>query len=103
MLASFECKFDPSSLLNTAAQQELMKYFLLAKMGYISVFTLMDKMGIENYAPPDLEIPPDEISRLKLQQALGIGMIANAQGRKATDQAPPSMGETGNGPTITTS
>ena len=103
MLASFGCKFDPSSLLNTAAQSELMKYFLLAKMGYCSVFTIMDKMGIMNFAPPGLTIPPDEIGRLQLQQQLGIGMIANAQGRKATDAAPPSMGQTGNGPTITTS
>lgn len=103
MLASFACKFDPSSLLNTAAQQDLMKYFLLAKMGYVSVFTLMEKMGIMNFAPPSLVVPADEISRLQLQQQLGIGMIANAQGRKATDAAPPAMGKTGNGPTITTS
>jgi len=103
MLMSFQCKFDPSSLLNSAAQQELMKYFLLAKMGYISVFTLMDKMGIMNFAPPNLKVPSDEISRLALQQQLGIGMIANAQGRKATDQAPPSLGKNVNGPIIQTS
>lgn len=103
MLMSFLCKFDPSSLLNTAAQQELMRYFLLAKMGYVSVFTLMEKMGIMNFAPADLVVPPDEIGRLALQQKLGIGMIANAQGRKATDAAPPSMGQNSNGPTITTS
>ena len=103
VLQGIECKFDPSSLLNSAAQQELMKLFLLAKMGYISAFTLMEKMGIMNFAPPDLKVPPDELGRLKLQQALGLGMIANAQGRKATDAAPPSMGETGNGPTIQTS
>lgn len=103
MLMAIACEFDPSSLLNTAAQQDLMKYFLLAKMGYISVFTLMEKMGIMNFAPAGLVVPPDEISRLQLQQKLGIGMIANAQGRKATDSTPPSMGETGNGPTIQTS
>ena len=103
MLLAAECKFDPSSLLNSAAQQELMKYFLLAKMGYVSVFTLLDKMGVQNFAPPDLAIPDDEISRLKLQQALGIGMIANAQGRKATDSAPPTMGQNAEGPTIQTS
>lgn len=102
MLMAIQCKFDPSSLLNTAAQQELMKYFLLAKMGYCSVFTLMEKMGIQNFAPSTVVVPTDELSRLKLQQNLGIGMVANAQGRKATDQSPPSMGQTGNGPTITT-
>ncbi len=103
MLMAIQCKFDPSSLLNTAAQQELMKYFLLAKMGYISVFTLMEKMGVMNFAPPGLQVPSNELERLQLQQQLGIGMIANAQGRKATDGAPPAMGQTGNGPTITTS
>lgn len=103
MLQPVSCKFDPSSLLNSAAQQELMKYFLLSKMGYVSFFTLMEKMGIMNIAPPGLSIPTDEISRMKLQQALGIGMIANAQGRKASDAAPPSMGENANGPTIQTS
>lgn len=97
------CKFDPSSLLNTAAQQDLMKYAMFAKMGYISAFTLMEKAGVLNFAPPTLIVPPDEIGRLKLQQDLGIGMIANAQGRKASDSAPPAMGNTGNGPTITTS
>ena len=102
LLASIVCEFDPSSLLNTAAQQDLMKYFLLAKMGYVSVFTIMEKMGL-NFAPPSLIIPPDEIGRLQLQQSLGIGMTANAQGRKATDQAPPAMGQNSSGPTITTS
>jgi hypothetical protein len=103
MLLAVTCQFDPSSLLNTAAQQDLMKYFLLAKMGYMSVFTLMEKMGMMNFAPKGLDIPPDEISRLQLQQQLGIGMIANAQGRKATDSAPPSMGSSGGGPIIQTS
>lgn len=103
VIAAIAFKFDPSSLLNSAAQQELMKYFVLAKMGYISVFTLLEKMGIMNFAPPELKIPEDEISRLQLQQQLGIGMLMNAQGRKATDQAPPAMGTNANGPTITTS
>lgn len=104
MLQGFVCKFDPSSLLNSAAQQELMKYFLLAKMGYVSVFTLMDKMGqLASFVPEGMDVPADELGRLRLQAQLGIGMIANAAGRKSTDQAPASMGQTGNGPTITTS
>jgi hypothetical protein len=103
MLMGAAVEFDPSSLLNTAAQQDLMKYFLLAKMGYVSVFTLMEKVGNINFSPPDMKVPADEIGRLQLQQALGIGMIANAQGRKATDQAPPSLGMSTTGPTIATS
>jgi hypothetical protein len=103
MLAAIEFKFDPSSLLNTAAKQDLMQYFVMAKMGYVSVFTLMEKMGIMNFAPANLKVPVDEISRLQLQQMLGIGMIANAQGRKATDSESPSMGQNAAGPTIQTS
>ncbi len=104
MLQSFACKFDPSSLLNSANQAELMKYFMLSKLGYYSVFGLWDRMGIlSSCIPPDMVVPPDEIGRLALQQKLGLGMIANAQGRKATDSEPPGLGMTGNGPTITTS
>ncbi len=103
MLKSFKFKFDPASLLNTAATQELMQYFMLAKMGYCSIFTIAEKMGFTNFAGPEIVVPPDEIGRLALQQKLGLGMIANAQGRKATDEKPPAMGSNSNGPTITTS
>lgn len=103
MLQAISCEFDPSSLLNSAAQEDLMKYAMFAKMGYVDCFTLMDKAGIQNFAPSDLNLPPDIVSRLALQQKLGIGMVANAQGRKATDSAPPSLGQSGNGPTIQTS
>jgi hypothetical protein len=103
MLSAITTKYDPSSLLNTAAKQELMEYFMMAKMGYISAFTLMDKMGVANFAPPNMVIPDDEIGRLALQAQLGLGMIANAQGRKATDGAPPSMGQNSSGPIIQTS
>ena len=104
MLQSFVCQFDPSSLLNSAHQQELLQWFMLSKMGFCSVFTLFEKMGkLAMFAPPGMTIPPDEIGRLALQQQLGIGMIANAQGRKSTDAAPPSMGQNANGPIIQTS
>lgn len=104
MLSAVSCKFDPSSLLNSANQSELLKYFMMSKLGYCSVFTLWDKMGIlATCIPPGLSVPPDELGRLALQQRLGIGMIANAQGRKATDGAPPSLGSSGNGPIIQTS
>jgi hypothetical protein len=104
MLQSFTCQFDPSSLLNSANQEELMKYFMMSKMGFCSVFTLWEKMGkLAAFVPAGITVPPDELGRLALQQQLGIGMIANAQGRKATDQAPPAMGQNSNGPTITSS
>lgn len=95
--------FAPGSLLNSAAIQDRLEDLMLAKMGYLSFFTLMDRMGKTNIRPPGLDVPDDEIGRLALQQQLGIGMIANAQGRKATDQAQPGIQQGGNGPTLTTS
>ncbi len=81
-----------------------MQMFMLSKMGYLSCFSLWDSMGLlAKFVPPALTVPPDEIGRLALQQELGIGLTVNSQGRKATDQAPAAMGQTGNGPTITTS
>jgi len=103
MFQSFVFSFKPGSLLNSAAQQDLMEDLLLAKMGYLSVFTLMERMGRMNFAPPSIKVPNSELERLALQQELGIGMIANAQGRKATNQAPPSVGSSGGGPIIQTS
>lgn len=103
MLKSFQYKFDPASLLNSAAQQDLLQFMMLAKMGYASAFTVAEKMGITNFAPPGLVVPPDEIGRLALQQQLGLGLTVNAQGRKATDQAAPSLKTNSNGPTLATS
>ncbi len=104
MLKSFSFKFKPGSLLNSAAMQDRLEDLMLAKMGYLSYFTLMENLGKTNVYPPGLEVPDDELSRLALQQKLGIGMIANAQGRKATGEAPPAMqAGAGGDPTLTTS
>lgn len=104
MLQSFTFNFKPGSLLNSAATQDRMEDLLLSKMGYLSVFTLMENLGKMNFAPPTIKIPNSELERLQLQQALGIGMIANAQGRKATDQAPPQVeAQPGGDATLTTS
>jgi hypothetical protein len=103
MLRAIVAKYDPASMLNSAAQQEVMQDLLLAKIGYMDFFTLMEKMGIQNVTPPDMHVPTNVVERLALQAKLGIGMISNAQGRKATNQAPPSMGQSGNGPIIQTS
>ncbi len=103
MLSSFAFKFAASSLLNSAGQQELMQSFILAKMGYLSCFSLMERAGIDNFAPKGLKIPADEISRLQLQQQLGIGLTVNAAGRKETDQKAPHMEQNAAGPTVATS
>ena len=40
----------------------------------------MDNLGKMNFAPPTIKVPNSELERLQLQQALGIGMIANETG-----------------------
>ncbi len=97
MLLPFVFSFKKTSLLNSAAMQERMEDLMLSKMGYLSVFTLMENLGRMNFAPPAVVVPNSEMERLQLQAALGIGMIANAQGRKATDSAPPTLSSSGGG------
>lgn len=97
MFKSFTFTFKKTSLLNSAAVQDRMEDLMLSKMGYLSVFTLMENLGRMNFAPPSIQVPSSEMERLQLQAGLGIGMIANAQGRKATDQAPPSLSSSGGG------
>jgi hypothetical protein len=97
MLESFAMNYKASSLLNTAAQQDRMEDLMLSKMGFLSFFTLMENLGRMNIVPPSMTIPTSEIERLALQQQLGIGMIANAQGRKATNAAPPKLTTDGSG------
>lgn len=104
MAKSIAMNYAPGSLLNSAAMQDILQDMMLAKMGYLSFFTLMERMGKTNIIPPGLNVPDDELGRLALQQQLGIGMIANAQGRKSTDSAPPGIqAGAGGDPTITTS
>jgi hypothetical protein len=101
---SMAFRFKETSLLNSAAQADLMQLFLLAKMGYIDFFTVMEAMGKSNLLPPSIPIPNTIVERLQLQQKLGIGMVANAQGRKATNEAPPQIqAGSGGDPTLTTS
>lgn len=103
LFQSFMYEYTPNTLLNSAAMQDKMEDFMLAKMGYMDFFSLMEKLGKLQIVPPDMKIPDSIVERLQLQQQLGIGMIANAQGRKATNQSAPGMGTNAAGPTIQTS
>lgn len=103
MFKSFTFEYTPSSLLNSAAMQDRMEDFMLAKMGYIDWFTLMINLGKTQLVPPTVKIPDSIAERFQLQQQMGVGMIANAQGRKATNSEGASMGQNAGGPTIQTS
>lgn len=85
-LKYFTFHVAPGSLLNSAQLEQKMIYMQLARMGYIDIWTLADKLGIEGMGvPPEGNI----IDRLAKQAQLGIGMQANPAGRKASGQAPP--------------
>jgi len=103
LFQSFTYEYTPNTLLNSAAMQDRMEDFMLAKMGYLDYFTFMQNLGKTQIVPPSMKIPDSITERLVLQQQMGIGMIANAQGRKATNQSAPSQGQNAAGPTIQTS
>jgi hypothetical protein len=46
----------------------------------------------------ELRVPSTITERLQAQQQLGIGMMANAQGRKATNEEPPHTETKGDKP-----
>ena len=46
----------------------------------------------------ELRVPTTITERLQAQQLLGIGMVANAQGRKATNEEPPKTETKGDKP-----
>lgn len=85
-LKYFTFHVAPGSLLNAAQMEQKMIYLQLARMGYIDVWTLCEKLGIEN-----MGVPPEGtiVERLAKQAELGIGMTASPAGRKASGQAPP--------------
>jgi len=55
----------------------------------------------------EIRVPTTITERLQAQQLLGIGLVANSAGRKASGEAPPKMesknDEPGGRPTVTES
>jgi len=87
-LRLFEFHIAPGSLLSASEVTNKLMYMQLAKAGAIDLYTLLDKLGIPNIGQP----PAGTIfERLQWQTQNGIGMAANSQGRKATDQTQPRM------------
>lgn len=84
----FKFYIAPGSLLASSGQQEKLLYLMLAKMGYVDIFTTLEKLNV----PIGQEPPPGGIiDRLQWQAQSGIGMTDNAQGRKSTNEAAPRV------------
>lgn len=131
-MGQFAFYVSPNSMLALHAQERKLMYLQLSRMGYLDLWTLMEMLEIPNVGnPPAMPLPPvnwkmptmEELAmgaspqppievrvpqtiteKLIAQQQLGIGMEANAAGRKASGQAPPKMEQKSDGrPTITES
>jgi hypothetical protein len=96
-LRHFTFNVRPGSLLKSAASADQMMYLQLARMNYIDIQTLLEKLDIPN-AGNMLE--GSVLERLAKQMQAGLGPSvgpagASAAGRKASGQAPPSMRDDG--------
>lgn len=124
-MGQFAFYVAPNSILALHAQERKLLYLQLARMGYLDIWTLMEMLEIPNIGNPPIVPLPDPnwkmpsqeemmqgvpvqpamvprmpttiTERLFAQQQLGIGAQANAAGRKASGQAPPSLEQKGDG------
>jgi hypothetical protein len=79
---------EPGTLLNDAESQDRMMYLQLARMGYLDLWTLLEKLGIPNVGKvPEGSIP----ERIAAQAQLGAEPTVSPAGRKASGQEPPRM------------
>jgi hypothetical protein len=83
----------PGSLLESASSTEKMLYLQLARMGYLDIWTLAEKLGI-----PNMGVTPQGtiVERLQQQGQMLMGMNVgptggSSAGRKASGQEMPEM------------
>jgi hypothetical protein len=89
-LRQFNYSVAPGSLLNAASIERKLQYLMLARMGLIDHWTLLEEMDVPNVgSPPD---GADDITkRLQEEAQMGLGPMVNPVGRKASGQATPSI------------
>jgi len=97
-ISYFSYHIAPGSLLAASGVTDKLMMLQLTRMGACDFLTLLQKLDVNNIAPPAvLEQAGDTImERLQWQQTVGLGMQvgpagASAAGRKATGQAMPRM------------
>lgn len=95
----FTYQIAPGSLLAASEVTEKLMYLQLSRMGFVDPITLLEKLGVNNIAPPQAleQAGTTILERLQYAQAAGITMApgpagaTSTQGRKATAQAMPRM------------
>lgn len=94
----FTYQIAPGSLLAASEVTDKLMYLQLSRMGFVDPITLLQKLGVNNLAPPAMMESMGEtiMERLQWAQQNGIGMQvgpagASAAGRKASGQAMPRM------------
>jgi len=86
----FRYKVAPGSLLNAASIEKKLQYLMLARMGLVDHWTLLEELGVPNVgAAPD---GADNITkRLAAEAQMGLGANISPVGRKATGQQLPNL------------
>ena len=94
----FTYQIAPGSLLAASEVTDKLMFLQLARMGFCDPITLLEKLGVNNIAPPDMleQAGTTIMQRLQFAQQLGLQMAvgpagASAAGRKASGQAMPRM------------
>ena len=94
----FSYQIAPGSLLAASEVTDKLMYLQLSRMNFVDPLTLLEKLGVNNIAPPAMmEAAGSTImERLQWAQQQGIQMAvgpagASAAGRKATAQQSPRM------------
>jgi hypothetical protein len=89
-MPQFDFIISPGSLLKASEISNKLLMLQLARAGYVDIFTLLETLGIPNVGQPQ-GVPSTIVGRLLWQQEQGLGMAANAAGRKATAQQMPQQ------------
>lgn len=96
----FTYQIAPGSLLAASEVTDKLMYLQLSRMGFVDPVTLLEKLKVNNIAPPDMmeSMGKTIMERLQWAQRVGLTMAvgpagaqAPASGRKATAQQSPRM------------
>jgi len=95
----FTYQIAPGSLLAASEVTEKLMYLQLSRMGFCDPLTLLEKLGVNNIAPPSIleQAGTTIMQRLMWAQSVGLTMApgpagaTSTQGRKATAQSMPRM------------
>jgi hypothetical protein len=94
-IKSFTYYITPNSLLSLAKTQDKLLYLQLARIGYIDMITLLEKLDVPNIGDVS-DMPKDIIGRMAWAAQQGLVGAVSAAGRHASGQQMPQMRSDGN-------